>query len=423
MGALCQAASDALDARFNPVTVVGELSGVTRASSGHCYFTLKDERAQLRCAMFRRAASLLNFQARDGDRVEIRGRLAVYEPRGDLQLVVESMVRSGAGALLERFMLLKAKLEAQGLFANERKRSIAPMPRTVGVVTSLGAAALHDVVSALQRRAPHVQVVLAPAQVQGQGSAQEVVAALRSLYALCAGGFSQAGLVAPPETILLVRGGGSPEDLWTFNEEAVVRAVAESPVPVVSGIGHETDFTLTDFAADLRAPTPTAAAELVCSARDEQWQALQALGKRWHSATHRSLERLEQRLDVAALRLGRPMTAVAAARARCAHLQYVLQTRTERELGLWRQRWQLAEQAWQAGPQARLRDEMRRIDHLGVRLSAVDPALVLQRGYAWLADDGGRPVSSVAALRTGQRLQASLADGRVDLAVTNVKPQ
>jgi exodeoxyribonuclease VII large subunit len=238
VGALGRAIADALDARFNPVAVRGEISGFTRASSGHCYFTLKDSQGQLRCAMFKRAAQLLDFSPADGELVELRGRLGVYEPRGELQLIVESMRRAGQGAWFEAFLQRKAKLEAEGLFAPERKRSLDAMPRCIGVVTSLGAAALHDVATALQRRVPHIPVVLAPSLVQGEQAGASLVQALQAL-----------SRVPDMDVILLVRGGGSMEDLWAFNDEALARAIVACPVPVVSGVGHETDFTIADFCA------------------------------------------------------------------------------------------------------------------------------------------------------------------------------
>ena len=300
VGALCHAVADALDARFNPVTVQGEISGFSRAASGHCYFALKDASGQLRCAMFRRAASLVDFSPRDGDQVEVRGRLAVYEPRGDLQLVVESLSRAGQGALFEQFLQRKAKLEAEGLFDPARKRALPTMPRAVGVVTSLGAAALHDVVTALRRRVPHIPVVLAPAAVQGAGAPAELVRALQSLWTS----------PQPVDVILLVRGGGSIEDLWAFNDETLARAIVQSPVPVVCGVGHETDFTIADFCADLRAPTPTAAAELVSAPREVWLGALDLIEGKLNDALGARLDLLGQRLDLAAGRLGRPSSVV-----------------------------------------------------------------------------------------------------------------
>ncbi|RYF70896.1 MAG: exodeoxyribonuclease VII large subunit, partial [Comamonadaceae bacterium] len=309
VGALCRAVADVLESRFNPVAVRGEIAGFSRASSGHCYFSLKDESGQLRCAMFRRAASLLDFSPREGDQVEVRGRLGVYEPRGDLQLIVESLQRAGQGALFEQFLKRKAKLEAEGLFDAARKRPLPMLPRRVGLITSLGAAALHDVVAALRRRAPHVEVILAPAAVQGVQAPADLVAALRSLYLL----------LPTPDAILLVRGGGSIEDLWAFNDETLVRTIAQSPVPVVSGVGHETDFTLTDFCADLRAPTPTAAAELVARPQQLWLDTLALIDRRLEDAVAARLDRLSQRLDLTASRLGRPSGFVARQRLTLAH--------------------------------------------------------------------------------------------------------
>ncbi|HNB46209.1 MAG TPA: exodeoxyribonuclease VII large subunit, partial [Burkholderiaceae bacterium] len=258
VAALVQAVGDSLQARFGAVAVRGELAGFTRAASGHCYFTLKapDGSAALRCAMFRRAASLVDFAPADGQAVELRGRLGVYEPRGELQFVVEAMRRAGAGALMEQFLRLKAQLAGEGLFDPTRKRPLPAYPRRLGVVTSLGAAALRDVATALARRAPQVELIVYPAPVQGADAP-----------ALIAQAIATANRRAEVEALIVCRGGGSLEDLWAFNDERVVRAVAGSALPVVCGVGHETDVTLADFAADLRAPTPTAAAELAAPER------------------------------------------------------------------------------------------------------------------------------------------------------------
>ncbi len=267
---LLLATADLLQARFGALAVRGEVSGFSRAASGHCYFALKDlagGAALLRCAMFRRSAQLLGFDLRDGQQVELRGRLAVYEARGELQMIVEAAQRLGAGALYEEFLRLRARLQAQGLFEPQRKRPIAAWPRSLGIVTSPNAAALRDVLAALARRAPQVRVVIYPSPVQGSEAAPALAAAL-----------ALAGARREADTLLLVRGGGSLEDLWAFNDERVVRAVAASPIPVVCGVGHETDVTLADLAADLRAATPTAAAELAAPSRDAE--ALQRLDAR-----------------------------------------------------------------------------------------------------------------------------------------------
>lgn len=407
VGALCHAVADALDARFNPVTVRGEISGFSRAASGHCYFALKDANGQLRCAMFRRAASLMDFAPRDGDQVEVRGRLAVYEPRGDLQLVVESLARAGQGALFEQFLQRKAKLEAEGLFDPARKRPLPTMPRRVGLVTSLGAAALHDVVTALRRRVPHIPVVLAPAAVQGAGAPAELVQALQSLWALS----------PPVDVIVLARGGGSIEDLWAFNDETLARAIVRSPVPVICGVGHETDFTIADFCADLRAPTPTAAAELVSAPREVWLGALDLMAEKLQDAVEARLDLLGQRLDLAAGRLGRPSSAVLRQHLRLAReaqrLRYAVASQQERLA----QRARSAHQDWPALWHGGLRQHRERLDRLDARLRLLDPAQVLQRGYAWLVDAQGRAVTRTAQATAGDMLSARLADGIVDLKV------
>ena len=432
IGALCRAIADALDARFNPVAVRGEISGFSRATSGHCYFSLKDESGQIRCAMFRRAATLLDFSPRDGELVEVRGRLGVYEQRGDLQLIVESMGRAGQGALFEQFLKLKARLESEGLFDPSRKRALPVMPRGIGVVTSLGAAALHDVVTVLQRRVPHIPVVVAPALVQGANAPAELIKSLSNLYRLTPSGRALAldgastksgdALLTTPiiDVILLVRGGGSMEDLWAFNDEQLARTLAQSPVPVVSGVGHETDFTLADFVADLRAPTPTAAAELVAQARDLWHAALVSMGGRLQDVVNRQIDQHFQRLDLAVSRLGRPsglmiqqglrlssvaqrlhMTSIFAIK-RC-HLDLAsLQSRL---------------------PEVFSRDVSRRDERLhraSLRLSLLDPKLVLQRGYAWLSGPEGKTITSVKQTHPGQVLRATLADGTVEITVSDV---
>ncbi|MDO9088527.1 MAG: exodeoxyribonuclease VII large subunit [Burkholderiaceae bacterium] len=419
VGALCRAIADALESRFNPVAVQGEISGFSRASSGHCYFSLKDGQGQIRCAMFRRAASLLDFSPRDGALVELRGRLGVYEPRGDLQLIVESMRQAGQGALFEQFLRLKAKLEAEGLFDAARKRPLPLMPRGIGLVTSLGAAALHDVVTALRRRAPHIPVFLAPAAVQGSGAPAEIVRSLESLYRLVRP--EQAG--APHiDLILLVRGGGSIEDLWAFNDERLARAMVRSPVPLVCGVGHETDFTIADFCADLRAPTPTAAAELAVQPREVWLGALDAMNSRLADAAMRHIDRQAQRLDQAGARLGRPSGLVARQQVRLAHQAQRLRYAAQADLRLRHTALQtlarlLPESTGRQGSRSRERLERARL-----RLDGVDPRLVLLRGYAWLMDGEGHALARVAQAHAGQTLTARLADGELGLRVTSIRP-
>ena len=431
VGALCRAIADALQARFNPVTVKGELSGWSRAASGHCYFTLKDAHAQLRCAMFKRAATGLDFSPRDGELVEVQGKLGVYEPRGDLQLIVERVARAGQGNLFEQFELLKAKLLAQGLFDATRKRPLPLMPRAIGLVTSLGAAALHDVVSALQRRVPHIPVVLAPASVQGANAPAELIESLSKLYLLTQ---TLNGLEADfshkkkkhslpvVDVILLVRGGGAMEDLWAFNDEALAHALANSPVPVVSGVGHETDFTIADFVADVRAPTPTAAAELVAQPRQVWLGALDQLQRRLQESLQRQLERQQQRLDVAATRLGRPSERLAAQRLRLSAAGHQLQSGLRTVLSQRQQHLTYLEQRLPPALTRGLQRHRQRLTDAALKLELLDPRLVLQRGYAWLHDDRGQAVSRRRQLTLGQALTATLADGTVDLQVTAIAP-
>lgn len=414
VGALCRAVADALEARFNPVAVRGEVSGFSRAASGHCYFSLKDANGQIRCAMFRRAAGLLDFQPRDGELVEVRGRLGVYEPRGDLQLIVESMSRAGQGALFEQFLRLKAKLEGEGLFDPQAKRPLAPAPRAIGIVTSLGAAALHDVLTALRRRVPHIPVVVAPAAVQGVAAPAALIGALNSLYRMA---LSPGGGPAI-DVILLVRGGGSMEDLWAFNDEYLARAIRLSPVPLVSGVGHETDFTIADFTADLRAPTPTAAAELAAQPREAWLLLMQGQARRLAHAAGRQLDQHAQRLDRAAARLGRPSGLAARQRMQLAHHEQRLRHAVQaglREERTALQRMEAALPAALGGALAHARDPLERA---ALRLSLLDPRLVLQRGYALLTDAAGHAVTSVVQAREGDTLRAALSDGEVDLRVT-----
>jgi exodeoxyribonuclease VII large subunit len=410
--ALLLAAADALAARFGAVVVRGELSGLTRAASGHVYFSLKDADgapAMLRCAMFRRAASLLDFNPADGQQVELRGRLALYEPRGELQFVTEAMQRLGAGTLYEEFLRLRTRLAAEGLFDPGRKRLPARRPRSVGIVTSPMAAALRDVLTSFARRAPHVGLVLYPAPVQGADAPALLVQALQ-----------QAARRNEVDTLLLVRGGGSLEDLWAFNDERVVRAVVASPIPVICGVGHETDVSLCDLAADLRAPTPTAAAELATLARDEQLAALQGSAATLQRLLIRRLETHAQRLDTLALRLGRPARSVAVQQQvlqrLVQRLQSALATRRERArlaLPVLAGRLQRA-LAVQRQVQTQQLESHRR------RLQALDPHAVLARGYAWVEAADGRPVMQAASLAAGQAVQGVWADGRAALRVESV---
>jgi exodeoxyribonuclease VII large subunit len=415
VGSLLAATGDALWARFGAVAVRGELSTITRAASGHLYFTLKDSAgatALLRCAMFRRAAVLLDYSPAEGTRVELRGRLAVFEPRGELQLIAESMRRVGEGALYEEFLRLKAKLEAQGLFDPARKRPPPRWPRALGVVTSLGAAALRDVVTTVERRSPQVRLVIYPCAVQGAEAPPSIVEALRV-----------AASRAEVDALLLVRGGGSLEDLWAFNDERVVRAVAASALVVVCGVGHETDLTLADLAADLRAPTPTAAAELAAPQRSDALAELAKQRKALEAALRRALDRQAERLDRAQLRLARPAAALAAQRSRVG----ALEGRVARSLrhSADRRTQQLRELAARLGRAAATGYEVHglRLDAQAQRLRALDPHQVLQRGFAWIESAAGTAVVSVRQVSAGDAVRAVWADGQALARVEAVEPR
>ena len=407
VGSLLRAIADSLEARFNPVAVKGEIAGFSRATSGHCYFNLKDEQGQVRCAMFRRAASMLDFTPRDGLLVEVRGRLGVYEPRGELQLVVESLCEAGQGNWFEQFTRLKAKLDAEGLFDTARKRSLPLLPRAVGIITSLGAAALHDVVSTLSRRAPHVSVVIYPASVQGTQAAGELLQAL-----------NKAVKRAEVDVLLLVRGGGAMEDLWAFNDELLARAIVASPIPVVSGVGHETDFTIADFCADVRAPTPTAAAELCAQPQGVWLRALELTLDRLQNAVDRQLESSNQRLDWAASRVVQPSHWVT--REKAGLVLQLQRLRHAARFALQRQSTQLSafEKDLPKAMATSAASQRLRLERAQTRLELLDPQLVLQRGYAWLSNVHGHALTSTQQLSVGQPVRAILADGEVNLTVS-----
>jgi exodeoxyribonuclease VII large subunit len=381
---LLRSVRDTLERRFALAWVRGELSNFSRAPSGHCYFTLKDDGAQVDCVMFRSRAGSLDWEPRNGAQVEVRALPTLYEPRGRFQLNVEAVRRAGLGPLYERFLLLKAKLEREGLFEAAAKRELPPYPRAIGVVTSVAAAALRDVLTTLARRNAAIPVIVYPAPVQGEGAASRIAAALR-----------RASERAECDVLLLVRGGGSIEDLWQFNEEAVARAIRASRIPVVVGVGHESDFTIADFAADRRAPTPTAAAELASPSRAELLARVAECARRLSRETRRRIETAAQSVDGWARRLVHP-----AARLR-AHRELVLQ------LGA-RLAFALSHCVHRA--QARL-------ERLQASLAGLDPAAVLARGYSITRDAAGQVLRDAAPVKEGSRISTTLARGRLESEV------
>ncbi|QCX48784.1 exodeoxyribonuclease VII large subunit [Ralstonia pseudosolanacearum] len=422
-----------LERHFALGWVRGEISNFTRAGSGHWYFSLKDAGAQIRCVMFKGRNQYADFTPREGEAVEVRALVTLYEARGELQLSVEAIRRAGLGNLYEAFLRLKAALEAQGLFDAARKRPLPRHPHAIGVVTSLQAAALRDVLTTLHRRAPHVPVVVYPVPVQGAGAAERIAAMLDLVNAR-----------AEVDVIILCRGGGSIEDLWAFNEEPVARAVAASDIPIVAGVGHETDVTIVDFVADVRAPTPTGAAELVSPDRARMlrdvaggWDALSA-------TLRRQLDRRAQTVDWLARRLRSPQAQMRERRAGLAHLEgrlrFALRGRVQHaehgqrllamrldaarpDIARERTALQGIEAALARAMRATLDRAQTRLSHHQAGLELLAPQRTLERGYAVLLDAKGQAIRDPAALHARARIEARLARGAVDIEIAQVQPK
>lgn len=416
-----------LESSFSRIWLRGEVSNFTQAASGHWYFSIKDDRAAVRAVMFRGRAQAVGFVPRAGERFEFRVTVTLYEPRGDYQVQVESMRRAGLGDLHEAFLRLKQKLEAEGLFDPARKRPLERLPRRIGVVTSLAAAALRDVLTALARRAPHVPVIVYPAPVQGADAPAALVAALQSAAAR-----------AEVDTLLLVRGGGSLEDLWAFNDESLARAIAASPIPVIAGVGHETDFTIADFVADLRAPTPTAAAELSCLPRADCLLSVGAAFNALTQAQQRLLERAALRLDRARAGLVSPRQRLQQQAqqldALCRRLDQAAGRRLERSVGrhallsarLERGRPRLEDhqraitrlsQTLDRAMMSGLAQRRRRLAALSQTLEALGPRSVLERGYSITRDAQGKIVKNGLDLKVGETLQVEFGRGSAQARV------
>ena len=421
------------EGEFRSIWVAGEISGCRAATSGHTYFSLKDERSQVKCALFKGSARFSRFKPQDGLSVIARGSLEVYEARGEYQLIVELLEPQGAGALQLAFEQLKKKLLAEGLFEAARKRPLPKLPQRLGVVTSPSGAVIRDILHVLARRFEGIHVRVYPAQVQGEGSVEQVCAGLRF--------FSEDGWA---QVVIVARGGGSLEDLWTFNEEAVARAIAASKVPVISAIGHETDFSIADFVADCRAPTPSAAAEMVICTRDSlleqivgcRAQAVQAIRYRLLLASrdlrdrgtersaaimHRALSRRAQMLDDLEYQLRRVQRSLLQTHARrLAGLMPRLQ-RCDLRLRLARNRQQeeALRQRTQKAMESRLWQERRRFESLQLRLTQLSPLSVLGRGYAIVEKANGRIVRSSTDTRVDEAIKIRLHEGLLGAIVTS----
>ena len=426
-----------LEGGFPLLWVEGEISNLARPASGHLYFSLKDSQAQVRCALFRNRSQLLRFKPTDGMKVLVRGRVSLYEPRGDYQFIAEHMEEAGHGALQRAFEELKARLAKEGLFDQTLKRPLPAAPRRIGVITSPSGAALHDILTVIRRRYSLARVVLYPTPVQGEGAAAKIAAmiALASERAEC-------------DVLILARGGGSLEDLWAFNEEPVARAIRASRIPLISGVGHEIDFTIADFAADLRAPTPSGAAELATPDLAEWQRRLAQREERLHQGQLRLLqdlrrrlewcgERLQQlhpgrilrdrsqRLDELQLRLGRCMHAhVRHERSRLAGLQATLYAHSPaQQLRRASDRLTALDVRLRSGARARVTQVANRVTLAMRALDAVSPLATLNRGYAIVSDAmSGATLSHVSATRPGQTVRTRLVDGTFTAEVKSVEP-
>lgn len=402
--------------------VSGEISNFTRAASGHCYFSLKDERAQVRCVLFRHKAARLEFAPENGAQVEVCALPTIYEARGEFQLGVETMRRAGLGALYEAFERLRRKLAAEGLFDEGRKRELPGFPRAVGIVTSPAAAALRDVLATLRRRMPSIPVVLYPAPVQGEGAGDKLAQAVRT-----------ASSRAEVDVLIVCRGGGSMEDLWEFNSEALVRAVAQCSMPVVCGVGHDTDYTLIDFVADVRAPTPTAAAAVATPDREELLAQLSDTAASLVLAARRLIEDQMQRLDYLSKRLLHPGQRIETRRDELSHLAARLQQakrsqldrlvlrlnalrsalRSQRpDVARWRGRCDELTLRLRNGGRALLDDKRRTLEAVRANLDHLNPESVLSRGYSVVTRQDGLIVRDSAELDVGAAVDLRLARGR-----------
>lgn len=381
--------SELLTRSFPLFWVSGEISNFTRAASGHWYFSLKDAQAQVRCVMFKGRNHYCDWQPKEGDKVEARCTVSFYEARGEFQLNIEFLQRAGLGALFEAYEQLKNKLQIEGLFDAARKKNLPTFPKKIGIVTSPDAAALRDILITLQRRIPSIPVILYPTPVQGKGTAALIAKAIQT-----------ANQRAECDVLMICRGGGSMEDLWQFNEEIVARAVANSVIPTISGIGHETDFTICDFVADVRAATPTAAAELVAPSREQLTQQLQNTQAQLTKILRIQLQQRMQACDYLARRLVSPMQKIQHQRAMLAELGLRFQSRMQHQLHLKKQQ---------------LRGSQQNLSHL-------NPLAVLNRGYALVENAQGQVVNSVNRVAIKESLKVHLNDGAFAADVRKILP-
>ncbi|MBT8515456.1 exodeoxyribonuclease VII large subunit [Polynucleobacter paneuropaeus] len=389
VGDLNRAIASSLEAQFDTVLVSGEISNFKAYDSGHWYFSLKDDEGQIRCVMFRGRNSQVGFMPQSGDLVEVSASLGMYVPRGDVQLTIQGLRKAGMGGLYEAFLKLKAKLTKEGLFDPERKREIPSHPRAIGIITSPQAAALKDVLSTLQRRSPHIPIVIYPTLVQGPDAPTGIISAIQN-----------ANQEAAVDVILLVRGGGSIEDLWAFNDEQLAYAIAGSVIPIVSGVGHETDVTIADFVADLRAPTPTGAAELSAPRKDQLLQELATIEQALYQRLMQRVEREAQTLDQLALRLSHALPNP---------------DRMREQITSWQTRLQ---QAWSV----QIDNFKRNQNHYQLQLEMLNPQRTLERGYAVILNPAMQAIRKPQDLNTQNQFEVRLADGSSQVRFKDLNP-
>ena len=413
--------------------IAGEVSNLTRAASGHYYFSLKDSRAQVRCAMFKGAAARLAKPLKEGDRIEVAGKISIYEARGEFQITVNEVRLKGLGQLYEAYERLKAQLQAEGAFAAERKKPLPARPQCIGIVTSLAAAALRDVVTTLKRRAPEIPVIVYPTAVPGAGSEFQIAQAIKT-----------ASQRAECDVLIVCRGGGSIEDLWAFNEEPVVRAIEACAIPVVSGVGHETDFTLADFVADVRAPTPTGAAELVSPNRQESLHRLaQAKGRlktvleqRYFDASQK-LDWFERQIRHPRQKLGEQRTYIRKlaqtlsysmtqnVRAHTARFERQTQAlkHCRPDISVYRQDIDRFQTTLSHAFRQLLAHRRQSLNAQTALLEAVSPQQILERGFSVVKNTRGQVIRNADVLKQGQKLHITFADGETDVRVTKEQAQ
>lgn len=432
---LNQRARQLLETHLPLLWVEAEISNFSRPSSGHWYFTLKDANAQIRCAMFRNRNQLVRQLPQAGQQVLVRGRVSLYEGRGDYQLIVEHMEESGFGVLQRNFEALKTKLHQEGLFAVERKRALPALPRHIGVITSPSGAAIHDILTVLRRRFPAIPVTLLPVAVQGNEAAPQICAAIE-----------RANHCTDCDVLIVGRGGGSLEDLWPFNEESVARAIAASRIPVVSAVGHEVDTTISDYVADMRAPTPSAAAELLTPDQQEIASALEYQAQRLTRAMVTALRHRQQQLGTLRARLRHPGERLQTQAQRLDHLEMRLRKHMQQQLQQWhwqinslhnrqkhlhpekrlnaeQQRLQNLHQRLQRGMAMALEKQQQRLRHAVGLLDSVSPLNTLKRGYAIVRNDRQQIIRHRDQVSRGERITIRLGEGEISSRVEDIQPQ